>query len=63
MLLLSQQWLLINIQPVEPLSTHKNTLIFSVSDPDPHWIRSQQPQGSGSGIRISNADPDPAVKF
>jgi len=30
---------------------------ISVSDPDPHWIRNQQTQGSGSGIRIPNADP------
>jgi len=33
------------------------TFSTSVSDPDPHWIRIQQPQGSGSGIRIPNADP------
>jgi len=40
------------------LDPEKITQIRSVSDPDPHWIRIQQPQGSGSGIRIPNADPE-----
>jgi len=45
-----------------PTSTDTGTyraswIISSVSDPDPHWICIQQPQGYRSGIRFPNADP------